>query len=302
MALDTLRARLGGRQVGEDEPLEIGSSDARIVNCPVCSRPIVSDARRCSGCGTHLLLGVPVRRAGVLVTAGSLGGILVGIAVVAAVSFAWQTVTAPPRDATGASPGAAPRITISPAAPTAGVAALRQAVAINGRLLSSVDALKASLAAKPFESYAVATVLRSIASDAAVGADAANRLKPWRDADAARAGLAALYAQVRSTARSGLSAALGNTKAYKAAASEMLKVLGTVERGRRRGPRPGRQHRPPAAGRAEPLALSHAPRRGPRPAAAPDRLRPSARPSPPARTPSARRSRVRSPLRHGASR
>jgi hypothetical protein len=113
-------------------------------------------------------------------------------------------------------------------APPAALSALRQAVAIDARLASGVDALQSSLAAQPFESFAVASTLRALAADAAVGADAATRLRTWDDAALAQAQLAALYDDVRAVARDALSAALADTASYRASAKAMLGVLGQV--------------------------------------------------------------------------
>ncbi len=238
MVLSTLRGRTSDR-AGTEAPLHIGATDGEIVNCPVCSRPIVADARRCPGCGTRLLMGVPVRRASAFVAMGALAGLLVGgvvIGVAASIAQPPATVTAA-GVASGASgagaassapmPGAS-AVPLASAAPAASVAALRQAVAINGRLASGVDALRTSLAAQPFESLAVASVLRSLLADAGVGSGATTRLRPWAEADAARTALAALYDDVGTTARAGLANGLANGRAYRAAATDMIAVLGRV--------------------------------------------------------------------------
>lgn len=234
MALSALRGR-GDDERGSEAPLEIGASDGLVVHCPVCSRPIVAEARRCPGCGTRLLMGVPARRASVFLATGALTGVLVGGLVVGSVALALQPAATTPgasAPVTGAS--AVPRGGASSApavtgAPAASVAALRQAVAINGRLALGVDDLRSSVATRPFDSFAVASVLRSLAADAAIGSDAAGRLQPWSDADAARTALTALYDEVRATARAGLANAFANGSAYRAAASDMIAVLGGLE-------------------------------------------------------------------------
>lgn len=232
MALNALRGRTSS-QADEDAPLEIGSSDARIITCPVCSRPIVSDARRCPGCSTRLVMGVPARKAGVFAVTGTLLGLLVGAVVVGTAAVVLQVAQAAPPAATASDPVGSPAASgaptrVDPAAPAAAVAALRQAVAINGRLASGVGALNATLSAKPFDSFAVASVLRSLAADAAIGSDAAARLRPWTSAAMTQAALTTLYDKVRATARSGLAAGLANQTAYRNAAKAMLKVLGGV--------------------------------------------------------------------------
>jgi hypothetical protein len=234
MALDTLRGRTRNRTQGGEIALEIGSDDVRIVSCPVCSRPIVSDARRCPGCRTRLLIGVPLGKASTFAVAGGLLGLLVGVSGMIAVSAVTQPAVTQPAASTqvaAASSGPAPAAStapVDPAVPATAVAALRQAVAINGRLDSGVDALKANLAVKPFDSLAVASVLRALAADAAVGSDAAARLRQWPSAAEARTALATLYDSVRTTARNGLAAGFANQAAYRTAAAEMLTVLSTV--------------------------------------------------------------------------
>jgi len=243
MALGTLRRRRG-RRADEDPILGIGELDARILNCPVCSRPIVSDARRCPGCRTRLLMGVSARKVGAFVAAGAVVGALVGGGIVGAATTALRPAGAVSPASAAASPGAlspaslapgvadpvapAAPVVPAPAAPAAAIAALRQTVAINERLVSADAALRATLSAEPFESSAVASALRALAVDAAIGSDAAARLRPWEDAAEARAALAAVYDQVRSIARRGLAAGLANQGAYRSAATDMLDALAAV--------------------------------------------------------------------------
>jgi hypothetical protein len=232
MALNVLRGR-SGDQAAVDDVMEIGAADVEVVSCPRCNRPIASNAGRCPGCGTHFLLGVPVRRASVFIAVGAVVGLLFGGTTVGAAMTLQSTAGPTVLDPTASvAPVAsrAPAASAAPAvvAPAAALSALRQAVAIDARLASGVDALRSSLAAQPFESFAVASTLRALAADAAVGADAANRLRPWADASAAQAQLAALYDDVRAVARDALTAALANTDAYRASANRMLQVLAQV--------------------------------------------------------------------------
>jgi hypothetical protein len=231
MALNVLRGR-SREQNAADEVMEIGAPDADVVSCLVCARPIAADAGRCPGCGTRYMIGVPYRRAGVFLTAGAVVGLLFGGTAVGAAMSISRVMASPVGPAASAAPAAstAPGRTSAPDidAPPAALSALRQAVAIDARLASGVDALQSSLAAQPFESFAVASTLRALAADAAVGADAATRLGTWDDAALAQTQLAALYDDVRAVARNALSAALADTAAYRASAKAMLGVLAQV--------------------------------------------------------------------------
>jgi hypothetical protein len=232
MALNVLRGRSADSKPA-DEVMEIGAPDAEVVSCVTCARPIAAGAGRCPGCGTRYMLGVPYRRASVFLAVGAVVGLLFGgTAVGAAMSVASLASTIPDTPGASVAPDAsrAPVASAGPVidAPPVAVSALRQAVAINARLASGVEALRTSLAAQPFESFAVASTIRALAADAAVGADAASRMRSWGDATLAQAQLAALYDDVRAVARDALSSALANTDAYRASANRMLQVLGQV--------------------------------------------------------------------------
>ena len=157
MALNMLRGRSRDRTKPDEafETYEIGASDSQIIGCPVCSRPIAANAGRCPGCGTRLMIGVPYRRAGIFIGVGAamgilLGGTTIGVAMSVTRSSALPGSSAIPTASGG--PGTGPRASGHPAdAPLAALAALRQAVAIDARLATGVDALKASLATQPFE-------------------------------------------------------------------------------------------------------------------------------------------------------
>jgi hypothetical protein len=62
--------------VAPTESLAIGEINQTVFDCPNCSRPLALGARRCPGCGTHLVLGVPLVKASVL---GGVG-LAIGIA------------------------------------------------------------------------------------------------------------------------------------------------------------------------------------------------------------------------------
>jgi hypothetical protein len=222
-----------GKQDDSGPPvLEIGASDARITSCPNCARPIDASATICPGCGARFLLGVPIRRASVFVAAGAALGLLVGgIAIGSAMSVS-EAISQPGASTApvATDPVVRPGASVAPhsGASATSVAALRLAVQLNARLASGVPELQAALAGKPFRTLAVATALRALASDAAVGADAAAKMRPWVGGAEAQQALAAFYESVRVTAREGLSAGLANAAAYRASAAKMIEVLANV--------------------------------------------------------------------------
>jgi len=222
MALDALRG-IGKRrgQPAEEPTLEIGDEGGGdVISCPSCSRPILAEAPRCPGCGTRFILGVAYRKAGIFVAVGAVAGLLVGGTTMALAS--------PGASGIGGGGGTTPGASTVPveSLPAIGVAALRQAVAIDARLSGAVPGLKSLASAKKPDAVAIAEQLRSIAADAAVGADAATRLRTWGAAADAQAQLATLYDAIRTTARDGLNARISSAAAYKSAAQRMLTVLG----------------------------------------------------------------------------
>ncbi|HEU0237481.1 MAG TPA: hypothetical protein VFR14_13665 [Candidatus Limnocylindrales bacterium] len=241
MTINVLRGRGGARRGTQEalpEPLPIGD-DSDIFNCPACARPLAVGARRCPGCGTRLLLGVQVRRAVVFVAGGIAGGLLVasafvlvslnlGLAAVRpeALAPAQPVASAIAEPAPVASvaplPSAAP---VVPAIPPASVSALARTAEMNVRIAAGIPVLQAALAEATVDTGVVAEVLRSMTADAAYAAGAADRLGRWDDAAYVSAGLSALYADIRATARDGLAKSLGSEPAYRAAAERMLVVL-----------------------------------------------------------------------------
>ena len=176
------------------------------------------------------MIGAPYRRAGIFLGVGAIIGILVG-GMTTGVALSVTRPSALPGSVPYtalAVPGRARRASHPADAPLAALAALRQAVVIDARLATGVDALKASLATKPFELFAVASTLRALASDAAVGADAANRMRPWTSAGDVSGQLATVYDEVRATARDALANGLANTSANKSAATRIMTVLALV--------------------------------------------------------------------------
>jgi hypothetical protein len=212
--------------------MEIGAADAKIASCPSCARPIDANAAVCPGCGARFLLGVPVRRASVFVAAGAALGLLVGGMAIGSAMSVSEAIGGPGESAApvASDPVVRPGASLAPhsGASATSVAALRLAVELNARLSGGVPELQAALATKPFRTLAVATALRALASDAAVGADAAAKMRPWTGGAQAQQALAAFYESVRVTAREGLAAGLANAAAYRASAAKMIEVLANV--------------------------------------------------------------------------
>lgn len=222
-------------------PLPIGEEDRNIFACPVCMRPLATGVRRCPGCSTRLVMGIPVKRAGALVTVGLLIGVLGGGGIVAAAGgLTGGAAVQPSQPLTGGLPSdsPAPSASIAPTpTPTPAVpdvpptarAALGQVGTTNVRLLESAAELRDALAASALDASAIAATLRSMNSDAAFGIDVAKRLAAWPAAESLAADLDAFYEAVRAIAREGLAASVRNEAAYEAAATDMLNLMTDVE-------------------------------------------------------------------------
>lgn len=234
MALPLLRGRTAQPARG---PLEIGAEGARTMSCPTCARPLALDAPRCPGCGTYLLLGVPAKRAGIFLVSGAVIGLVIGGSLIGSVMAARLAAVdgsgarATPAAVTG---GTTPVASVAPgggsaaAIPGTAQAALRQAIAMNGRIVATTATLGAVLEADRLDTYAIATILRSLTADAAVGATASTRLESWAAAGTLTPELAGAYGRIRAVARDGLAARLSNEPAYRAAGEAMLDELAVL--------------------------------------------------------------------------
>jgi hypothetical protein len=159
---------------------------------------------------------------------GLVAGIMVGSALMAVAIFGNRTtpggiVAQPPVVTPSQLP--IPSAAVPPAdpvIPTSAVSALRQSVVLNQRVLADVARLRVALDAAQPSGNEIATVLRSLASTAAFGQGVALEVAEWDDGAAVSAGLVAFYASVGTIASDGLSASIGNPKAYVAAAKHML--------------------------------------------------------------------------------
>ncbi len=71
----------------------------------------------------------------------------------------------------------------------------------------------------------IALILRSLASDAAIGSDLAAQLRTWDEATPLASDRAGFYASISAIAHDGLRAAMSDKKKYRATAKAMLGTL-----------------------------------------------------------------------------
>lgn len=204
-----------------------GGADAVAFGCPSCGRTLARGVARCDGCGQRLLLDVPLGRAGQLVGAGTVAGILVTVLLV--------NVFAPARPATmtAADPGAGTGSTGTGTAvtleiPTAAAAALRGTTAINGRLAAEAAPLAKALDAKSFRTGDVIKALRRMSIDTRAGAGMVKTFTGWPEAAGQQAALAAFYADLGEQIDKGLTASVKSGDAYRKTAKAVLETLGRV--------------------------------------------------------------------------
>jgi hypothetical protein len=234
------------------ESIAIGEINQTVFDCPTCARPLALGARRCPGCGTHLVLGVPLAKASVLASLGLAVGIAVGgvigfgvglgrnaqaapaAAVAAASSKAPSVGPSASAEASTSAPSPSPSQAPAPSAdPTGGMpaisrSALLQAIAVDGRLRTGGVALRTALAARPFDASTVAEILRSMSADSVFGQQLAGRLAAWPGSAPLAQDLDALYGNVHDSATEALVASVRDDAAYRAAATAMVKVLGPL--------------------------------------------------------------------------
>lgn len=230
------------------EKFAIGEINQTVFDCPSCARPLALGARRCPGCGTRLIIGIPLSKASVLASAGLAVGILVGGAVGAVFGLSHAAAApgpvamipsaAPVGGGTGtgaATPG--PTIAPSPTPtmdttgsdiPAISRSALIQIVGFNERFADPAATLSAALAAKSFDASVAAQALRALSADAVYGQQLATNVSAWSVSEPLGGRLALLYKGIHDTAVEGLDASVQNVAAYRSTARAMVRLLATV--------------------------------------------------------------------------
>jgi hypothetical protein len=224
--------KAGGPKTSEERALAIGETDARVFNCPSCSRPLAEGASKCPGCGARLIMGVLVKRAAGILALGFAFGMLIGGVATASVitlslrgpvAAATPSASVEPSAAASASPSSGP--VAAATAPPAAVSALSGTAVVNGRIAVDAETLTNTIAKKGVTTIEIARALRSLAADAALGIDLTDRMASWPDAAPAATKLDDFYRAIATTARDGLRASLSDGGAYRAAATSMLATL-----------------------------------------------------------------------------
>ena len=226
-------------QAREAIGLAIGEADAHVFTCPSCARPLSEGTSRCPGCGTRLIMGVQVKRAGGILALGVVLGLLIGgvttaVAITLSLREPAPVVAAAPSVAPSVAPASATPsfLAVDPGAPVAAVSALSGTVVVNGRITVDAETLRDTLSRSKATTIEIARALRSLAADAALGIDLAARLTPWTDAAQTQTHLNDFYRAMAEAARSGLRASLNDNGAYRKAGADMrtvLKTMGTVD-------------------------------------------------------------------------
>src|SRR4051812_31037139 len=171
--------RRAGRPVPEPPPapvekLAIGEINQTVFDCPKCARPLAMGARRCPGCRTRLMLGVPMAKASVFASGGlavglvfgSIGGLVFSMTraghttppgptgalpSAAPVAGGGGTATPTPRPAPPAPSASTPVSTPSSDMPSLTRTALVQAIAVDDQLRHAGAALQAAVSAPSFD-------------------------------------------------------------------------------------------------------------------------------------------------------
>jgi hypothetical protein len=220
------------------ESLAIGEINQTVFDCPNCARPLAIGVRRCPGCGTHLVLGIPLTKASVFTGLGLVFGVAIGSVLGFGLNLNRPSVAAPaagiailPSQSTTVVPSIGPPTAEpSPAGPATDIppisrSALAQALGVNGRLGAGATALRASLAARVFDASTVAETLRALSADSVFGQQLAGRLMAWPGSATLGGSLGSLYDSVHETATKWTASSVRDVAAYRAAATDMLHVL-----------------------------------------------------------------------------
>jgi len=231
------------------ESYAIGEINQTVFDCPTCSRPLALGTRRCPGCRTRLILGVPMSKASTFATAGLAVGIVlgaagglvfaatrivpapVGVAAPSAAPVAAATVGTvglPSAPAAASAPAPSVATGTAGAMPAIARSALVQAISVDEQLRGAADALRTALATSPFDASQVAEILRSISADAVYGADLADRVSAWPDSAGIAGDLSQAYGTIHDAATETLVASVRNTTAYRDGARSMVVLLAGI--------------------------------------------------------------------------
>jgi hypothetical protein len=223
---------------------------------------------------------VGFRRPAAIVSPESIASILVGI--LAVVVVAAQVVASPP---TTASSSPSPEPTAS-AAPAAGMppligSSLATILIVNERLAGRAQALGQAIAGKKPVADDIATILRLINTEMAVGNEAANRLLTYAPTLSLGEALAAFYAKVGAQNADTLGKSLNNVAAYVDGARKVIRILEGLEalNVRVRAALEAPPSPSPSVGAASPSPASPPTSRPTAPPTAPPSVPPSAAPS-----------------------
>ena len=233
MTLNILKWRPSPGKSKAQNAGSIGEPEAHVFNCPKCARPLSEGTPRCPGCGTRLIMGVVFRRASLLIGFGFivgafLGGVVMSIVITTLIHVPTQTVVTTPGgvvtpQASGAAASSEP---VAPATPIPAVAlsSLRQMSLLDARIVDDASSLSAAVKAKK-SAVDLALVLRSVASDATIGADLVTQVRSWDEAGQFASDRQAFYDEILAIAHDGLRDSLSDKTAYRATARKMLKAL-----------------------------------------------------------------------------
>jgi hypothetical protein len=235
---------------GPAETLAIGEIDQTVFDCPSCSRPLALGAHRCPGCGTRLLIGVPLRKASILTAAGLAAGLIAGAAGGVAITVPRATAAtvggggggpassaATAAGGTSAPSSTAPGPSLEPtptppaatdSMPSLARSALGQAITVDERMVAAGDSLRTILAASPFSASDVAQILRTISADAVYGEQLADRVTGWPGSVDVGADLGTLYGSLHDSAATALIASVRNESGYREAARSMVGLLAGI--------------------------------------------------------------------------
>lgn len=235
MTTNTLRGKSGEKATADAKGLAIGETDAHVFSCPACARPLSNGTSRCPGCGSRLIMGVRIKRAGGILALGLVLGVFVGgVATVSAIGLslkgsapavAPQPTLAPAPAALAVTPTAAPTTAALTGAPAGAVSALSGTAVVNGRIAVDAATLEAALSRPGAPGIEIARALRSLAADATLGIDLTGRLGSWTAGATVMSKLDAFYRSMATTAHDAFRRSLNDVAAYRRAGAEMMTVL-----------------------------------------------------------------------------